>query len=106
LVVEAFAFHRALALPAKAVAFRDLFLVLVADGPVGSDFACSRELKGVSDHALGQHLRERGCIRAWVQGRRGWQFPPLEECRKRWIEQFPATAWLDKKTTEWTSEGD
>jgi hypothetical protein len=68
----------------------------------------SPRLKGVSDTALGLYLRDeqRGCTNTWVQRRRGWQFPPLNECRERWKERFPETVWLDPETTEWTFAGD
>jgi hypothetical protein len=71
----------------------------------------SPKLKGVSETALGTYLGEdeRGCVNTWVQrggrSRRGWIFPPLGECRRRWMERFPATIWRDPETTEWTLGG-
>jgi hypothetical protein len=64
----------------------------------------SPKLKAVSDTALGLYLRECGCRNAWVRRRRGWQFPPLDECRERWKLRFPETIWQD--TTKWTFPDD
>jgi hypothetical protein len=72
----------------------------------------SPRLKGVSDTALGLYLgdEQRGCTNAWVQGggrgRRGWQFPPLNECRERWKKRFPQTVWRDQEIKDWTFDGD
>jgi hypothetical protein len=66
----------------------------------------SPRLKGFSDTALGLYLRERRCTNQWVRRHRGWQFPPLNECRERWKERFPETVWLDQDTTKWTFAGD
>src|SRR5262249_20977803 len=65
----------------------------------------SPRLKAVSDHALGHYLSDQHCENAWVRRRRGWQFPPLNECRERWNARFPETIWRDQKTTKWTVEG-
>src|SRR5262245_49080389 len=52
----------------------------------------SPKLKAVTDAALGRYLtNEQGCKRAWVHRERGWQFPPLADCRARWLERFPET---------------
>ncbi len=60
----------------------------------------SPKLKGVSDTALGRYLGEQGCENVWVtaggRGRRGWRFPPLQHCRDKWKERFPATVWRDR----------
>jgi hypothetical protein len=70
----------------------------------------SPKLKGESDAVLGRYLSQQGCKGGgddcWVRRRRGWQFPPLSECRQRWLERFPGTVWRDPETTEWTTEGD
>jgi Family of unknown function (DUF5906)/RepB DNA-primase from phage plasmid len=70
----------------------------------------SPKLRGESDTALGRYLSQQGCKGGggdcWVRRRRGWQFPPLAECRQRWLERFPGTVWRDPETTEWTTEGD
>ena len=64
----------------------------------------SPKLKGATDAALGRYLSNKnGWVRAtrtWVQGERGWQFPPLAVCRKRWNERYPHAEWDDTK--DWT----
>jgi hypothetical protein len=69
----------------------------------------SPKLKGESDTVLGRYLSQQGCKgggdHCWVRRRRGWQFPPLAECRQRWLERFPGTVWRDSETMEWTTEG-
>ena len=70
----------------------------------------SPKLKGTSDTLLGRYLSKQGCKGGthdcWVCGRRGWRFPPLAECRTRWLARFPGTIWRDPETTEWTTEDD
>jgi hypothetical protein len=66
----------------------------------------SPKLKGETEAAFGRYLNNQGCERKWVGGRRGWQFPPLAECRKRWLARFPQTRWLDSETKEWTYENE
>lgn len=55
---------------------------------------------------LGRHLTEFGCENIWPyrggRGRRGWRFPSLEDCRRKWTERFPATLWRDTIVTKWT----
>jgi hypothetical protein len=63
----------------------------------------SPRLKAVSDTALGCYLGDQcGCTNKWVRRQRGWQFPPLAECRARWLERFPETKWRDDALAEWT----
>jgi hypothetical protein len=66
----------------------------------------SPKLKGETEAAFGRYLGKHGCLRKWVRGRRGWEFPPLSTCRERWLERFPATVWLDPETKEWRCEDD
>jgi hypothetical protein len=68
----------------------------------------SPRLKAVSDTALGLYLRDpdRGCTNAWVRRRRGWQFPPLDQCRECWKKRFPDAVWHDDEVKEWTFAGD
>jgi hypothetical protein len=55
-----------------------------------------------SDHALGRHLTEQGCDNTKkVLRRRGWTFPPLPDCRKRWEARFPGWAWRDLEIEAW-----
>jgi hypothetical protein len=66
----------------------------------------SPKLKNATDHMLGRHLTEFGCENIWPyrggRGRRGWRFPSLEDCRRKWTERFPATLWRDTIVTKWT----
>lgn len=66
----------------------------------------SPRLKGMSDHKLGSYLNDQGCTNARPSRRRGWQFPPLIDCRKRWLERFPDTVWHDANIEEWIWEED
>ena len=76
------------------------------DGLYDQARAVSPKLKGYTDAALGRYLRQQGCRNAWVQRDRGWEFPPLTECRTRWLERFPMTVWHDSQTKEWTRGGE
>jgi hypothetical protein len=76
------------------------------DGLYDQARAVSPKLKGYTDAALGRYLRQQGCRNAWVQRHRGWEFPPLTECRTRWLERFPMTVWHDSEITEWTTGGE
>jgi hypothetical protein len=49
----------------------------------------------LTDHAIGKFLRERGCDPTWVKRKRGWEFPPLTECREKWVERFPGWKWRE-----------
>jgi hypothetical protein len=63
----------------------------------------SPKLRPETDHKLGRYLSKQGCVNIQVQrGRRGWKFPPLQECRDKWKQRFPETVWHDKDTTKWT----
>ena len=68
--------------------------------------ASTPRLRGTSDAALGRFLaaKEQGCKRARPYRRRGWQFPPLADCRKRWLARFPDTVWHDPDLAEWQFE--
>jgi hypothetical protein len=76
------------------------------DGLYDQARAVSPKLKGYTDAALGRYLKQQNCENAWVRRHRGWQFPPLAECRKRWLERFPMTVWHDAETKEWTTGGE
>jgi hypothetical protein len=75
------------------------------DGLYDQARAVSPKLKGYTDAALGRYLKQQGCRNAWVRRHRGWQFPPLAECRTRWLERFPMTVWHDAEAREWTTGG-
>jgi hypothetical protein len=57
-----------------------------------------------SDHKLGHHLAEMGCVNGKVLQRRGWAFPPLVECREAWEKRYPGWKWRDAAITEWQPE--
>jgi len=65
-------------------------------------------LRIASDHKLGDFLTEQGCDNSRkVMRRRGWTFPDLGKCRKKWEERFPGWKWRNPKLTEWqTLEAD
>jgi hypothetical protein len=74
------------------------------DGLYAQARSVSPRLKGVSDHKLGRYLRDQGCTNEWVRRRRGWQFPPLIDCRKKWEVRFPDMKWRDPTIEAWTCE--
>jgi hypothetical protein len=58
-------------------------------------------LRSVSDHKLGDFLAEQGCDNSRkVMRRRGWTFPELSECRKKWEERFPGWKWRNPNLKE------
>jgi Family of unknown function (DUF5906)/RepB DNA-primase N-terminal domain len=67
----------------------------------------SPKLRGETDAAFGRYLsdEQRGAESAWVHRHRGWKFPPLAQCRARWLERFPETKWRDPEMKEWKGEG-
>jgi hypothetical protein len=77
------------------------------DGLYDQARASSPRLRGASDAALGRFLahKDQGCSRAWVRRHRGWEFPPLLQCRKRWLERYPDQVWQLPDLTEWDVEG-
>ena len=69
--------------------------------------AVEPRLRPRNDHALGHYLTQQGCDNSQkVLRRRGWSFPPLLECRKRWDARFPDWKWRDPVLTEWQYEQD
>ena len=59
----------------------------------------------VSDHRLGSHLSEMGCDNTKrVLRRRGWTFPPLQECRVTWEKRYPNWKWRNAEITVWRAE--
>jgi hypothetical protein len=67
--------------------------------------AVEPRLRRRNDHLLGHYLSEQGCDNNQkVLRRRGWKFPPLLECRKRWEARFPDWKWRDPLLTEWQFE--
>jgi hypothetical protein len=66
--------------------------------------ASSPRLRNESYNYIAAFLRKQGCVSQKVYGRRGWCFPPLAECRKRWLERFPAWRWQDESIADWEPE--
>jgi hypothetical protein len=59
-------------------------------------------LRFVDEQVLARHLREKVKCTPWRDSdRRGWQFPPLAECRKEWEERYPGWSWQHPDITEW-----
>ncbi|MCA1453981.1 hypothetical protein I6F35_12240 [Bradyrhizobium sp. BRP22] len=59
-------------------------------------------LRNVSEHKLGEHLKKQGCTNDMkVLRRRGWMFPTLEECRKKWEQRFPGWKWRHPHLAAW-----
>jgi hypothetical protein len=64
-------------------------------------------LRQRSDHVLGDYLSKQGCDNTKkVMRRRGWTFPPLEECRAKWEQRYPGWQWRDPNIAEWRAEED
>jgi hypothetical protein len=77
------------------------------EGLFDSARASSPRLRGISDHAIGHYLsNKKGANRAWVQRRRGWEFPPLAQCRDEWCTSYPDTEWRDEGITDWRAEAE
>jgi Family of unknown function (DUF5906) len=61
-------------------------------------------LRHLDDQVLAKHLREWGCEPWRSNLARGWEFPPLAECRRRWEEKFPGWRWQHPELTEWQQD--
>jgi hypothetical protein len=57
-------------------------------------------LKQRSDNLLGRFLAEKGCVNCWVLRHRGWEFPPLLDCRAKWEARFAGWRWRDANLAE------
>ena len=53
----------------------------------------------LTDHAIARYLREQGCVSGKVKQRRGWTFPPLKECRRKWAVDHPGWEWREPLET-------
>ncbi len=61
------------------------------------------KLRHLDDQVLAAHLKRWGC-KPWRNNQaRGWRFPPLAECRRRWEEKYPGWPWQHPDLTEWQS---
>jgi hypothetical protein len=63
-------------------------------------------LRRLDDQVLAGRLKKLGCKPWRNKTQRGWEFPPLAECRTKWEEKYPGWKWNHPDATEWvTSEG-
>jgi hypothetical protein len=69
----------------------------------------SPKLRYETEAAFGRYLKKRGCTDIWItrgRSRRGWQLPPLVDCRKDWLVRFPQTEWRDPGVRSWNADED
>jgi len=62
------------------------------------------KLRYESDDAMGNHLRDQGCLKVRSGAARGWEFPSLGEARRRWEAKWGRHSW-DDQLTEWLPSG-
>ncbi|MCK1284100.1 hypothetical protein IVB41_09150 [Bradyrhizobium sp. 44] len=61
-------------------------------------------LRHLDEQVLASHLKQWGCT-PWRNSQvRGWQFPPLAECRARWEEKYPGWKWQYPELSEWQDD--
>jgi hypothetical protein len=58
-------------------------------------------LRHLDDQVLAGHLRKLGCTPWRSSNQRGWEFPPLVECRAKWGHKYPNWNWNHPEVTEW-----
>jgi hypothetical protein len=75
-------------------------------GLYGQARTSSPGLKKETDAAFGRYLKKRGCVRERVCRQRGWQVPPLDQCRAEWMLRFPDAVWDKPDITSWKGERD
>jgi hypothetical protein len=61
-------------------------------------------LRRLDDQVLARHLRKLGCEPWRNKTQRGWEFPPLLECRAKWEEKYPGWKWNHLEATEWVTD--
>jgi len=61
-------------------------------------------LRHLDEQVLAAHLKQWGCTPWRNNMRRGWDFPPLAECRALWERKFPAWRWQHPEMTEWQTD--
>jgi hypothetical protein len=66
--------------------------------------ASSPRLRNANYNEIAAFLRKQGCVNQKVLGRRGWYLPLLQDCRRKWMEKYPAWEWQDKSITDWEPE--
>jgi hypothetical protein len=61
-------------------------------------------LRHVDEQVLASHLKQWG-LTSWRNSRsRGWEFPPLWQCRARWEEKYPGWKWQYPDLTDWQGD--
>ena len=61
-------------------------------------------LRHVNDQVLAACLEKWGC-KPWRSSQaRGWEFPPLRDCRARWEQKYPGWQWQHPELTEWQTD--
>jgi hypothetical protein len=55
----------------------------------------------LTDKALGDFLRRRGCTPIRSNSARGWQFPPLAEMRSAWARRYDGRVWEAPEQQDW-----
>ena len=58
-------------------------------------------LRHVDEQVLASHLKQWGFIPWRNSQTRGWEFPPLSQCRARWEEKYPGWKWQHPDLIEW-----
>jgi hypothetical protein len=58
-------------------------------------------LRHVNDQVLAERLKQLGCTPWRSNLKRGWEFPPLSECRARWEEKYPDWPWREPDLKDW-----
>jgi hypothetical protein len=62
----------------------------------------SLALRYKDDQVLARHLAKKvGCTPWRSRDQRGWEFPPLADCRANWEERYPGWQWRHPEIVEW-----
>jgi hypothetical protein len=62
-------------------------------------------LRRTDEQVLAKYLKNWGC-KPWRNAQvRGWEFPPLAECRGKWEAKYPNWQWQHPELTEWGDIG-
>ena len=60
------------------------------------------QLRYVDDQVLANHLKKVWNCTPWRNStKRGWEFPPLAQCRAEWEKRYPGWLWRHPDVTEW-----
>ena len=65
------------------------------------------KLRYISEPVMAGHLRKTVGCENWRSAKfRGWEFPPLRECRARWEQKFPNWSWPNPEQEDWSPRED